>query len=196
MDQSIDDQLNHLHHFTVPTLPHLLALICHSPPTFPLHGAALIVIDGVSGLFGAAFPDRPDNVSRTGKKHNDADWASNRRFSIMGDLLTNLSKLAAINNIAIVLISQTGIKVKQDYEAILRPAIPSKTWLDNINNRIVIFRDFSRASSEKSETPNSGIRFSGIVKLNGTLQNQLTMIVPFSINKVRQRASFANEPGL
>ena len=143
------------------------------------------MIDGVSGLFGAAFPDRPDNVSKTGKKHNDLDWASNRRFSIMGDLLTNLSKLAAISNLAVVLISQTGIKVKHDYGAILRPAISSKTWSDNINNRLVTFRDFPRASSEKSETPNSGIRFAGIVKLNGTVRNQLSMIVPFSIKRVR-----------
>ncbi|MCJ1331389.1 hypothetical protein MMC10_008079 [Thelotrema lepadinum] len=154
--QSIDELLGHMHHFTVPTLPHLLALICHSQPTFPPQDTALIVIDGVSGLFGAAFPDRPDNFDKSGKKHNDAEWASNRRFGIMGEFLTKLTKLAAIRNLAAVLVSQTSIKVKYDYGAILRPAISSKSWSENINNRIVVFRDFSRGPSDIFETPSSG----------------------------------------
>ena len=182
-----------MHHFTVPTLPHLLALICHSQPTFPPQDTALIVIDGVSGLFGAAFPDRPDNFDKSGKKHNDAEWASNRRFGIMGEFLTKLTKLAAIRNLAAVLVSQTSIKVKYDYGAILRPAISSKSWSENINNRIVVFRDFSRGPSDIFETPSSGVRFAGIVKLNGTLHNHLSSIISFSINKASQKTSFAEK---
>ena len=189
--QSLDDLQDHLHHFAVPTLPHLLALICYPPPSFPPQGTTLVVIDGVSSLFGAAFPDRPDAVAKSGKKQDDVQWASNRRFTIMAEFLTRLARLAAVRNLAVVLVSQTSIKVRQDFGAILRPAIPSKSWLDNINNRIVVFRDFFRASSDLSERIRVDVRFTGIVKLNGTLHSDLISAIPFSINKVRARLLLA-----
>ena len=86
-----DDFLTNLSHFIIPTLPHLLALICHPPPGFPSDGTSLVVIDGISNLLTAAFPERLDSVDKSGKKKDDAQWASNRRFSIESSTTTGLS---------------------------------------------------------------------------------------------------------
>ena len=183
--QLIDDLLKRLHHYAVPTLPHLLALICHPPTTFPPQGSSLVVIDGVSTLFASAFPDKLDNVERLGKTPEEVQWASNRRFGIMGDFLSKLNKLAAIKDFAGVLISQTSIKVKHDYGAVLRPAITSKTWADNVNNRIIVFRDFSRPQPEAAYHSWDASRFAAIAKLNGIAYSRLNEFVAFTVDKVR-----------
>lgn len=152
---------------------------------FPPQGTSMIVIDAVSALFGSIFPEKPDHAEKSGKKNDDVQWASNRRFSIMGEFLSKLTKLAAIRNLAAILLSQTSTKVKSEYGAILRPAIPSKTWADNINNRIVIYRDFFYVTSDLPPQDKSGARFAGLAKLNGTAYESLTSIVPFLIDKVR-----------
>ena len=85
-----------------------------------------MVIDGASALFQAADPDRPEyGRDKSGKRHGDAQWAASRRFTIMGDFLSKLTKLAALRNLAVVLLSQAGIRVKPEYGAMLRPVIPS-----------------------------------------------------------------------
>ena len=183
--RSNDDQLTNLNHFTIPTLPHLLAIICHPPPGFPPDGTSLVVVDGISSLLTAAFPDKLDSADKSGKRKDDAQWASNRRFSIMGDLLANLTRMAAVRNLAVVLLSQTGIRIKQDYGAILRPAISSKTWLDNVSNRVIVFRDFCDAISRSPKQGQTGARFAGIAKLNGNTRKGLSSVALFTIEQVR-----------
>jgi hypothetical protein len=177
--------LKNFHHFITPTFVHLLALICHPPLGFPSSNTDVLVIDGISSIFGTAFPDKPDDPTQSAKKKSeDVQWASNRKWSIIGEFLSKLARLAATNDIAILLISQTTIKVKTEFGTILRPAIHTKTWTDNINNRLVVFRDFLRSQHESSNQPNTGTRFVGITKLNGNTYSQLSTVVPFLITKV------------
>ena len=181
--QSIDDLLQHLHHYAIPTLPHLLALTCHPPSTFPPDRTSLIIIDGASGLFASAFPDRTESGEKSSKKNNDIQWASTRRFNIMGDFLSKLTKLAAVRNLAVVVVSQTSIKVKHGYGAVLRPAIASRTWADNVSNRIIVFRDFP-FEPYGTDGSHRGTRFAAVAKLNGISYSHLDSIVPFRIEKV------------
>lgn len=187
--RSESELLEDFHHFDIPSLPHLLALLFHPSPDFPSPNTSLIIIDAVSVLFALAFPRSIDgnNTRQNAKKQNeDAQWAMGRRWAVMSDFVSKLSKLAAISNIAVLLISQTMTKVKTDSGAVLRPALSSKAWDGGINTRIVLFRNFTPWTGEnpsQSETM-SGLRYATAVKLAGVSYDSLRDIVPFKIEKV------------
>lgn len=48
--------INAFHHFTAPTLAHLLALLCKPTTAAIPDGTALVVIDSFSALFNHAYP--------------------------------------------------------------------------------------------------------------------------------------------
>ncbi len=56
------DLLKGLVHFTTPSLPHLIALLCHTTPAFPPQNTSLIVIDSLSALIASAYPRTLDNT--------------------------------------------------------------------------------------------------------------------------------------
>lgn len=60
-NQSTDTLLSHLSHFMAQSLPHLIALLCHTPTSFPAENTALIVIDSLSSLIAAAYPRTQEN---------------------------------------------------------------------------------------------------------------------------------------
>lgn len=164
-------------------------MVCHVPSSFPLEKTSLLVVDGISTLFASAFPDKPEEASPLSKKKSeDAQWAASRRWAIMGEFLSKLGKLAALRGIAVLLISQTSIKIRSNYGAILRPAIPSKTWADNISTRLVVFRDFSDVSNESERQSRSRLSAVGVTKLNGNTFTQLSSVVYFLVNEVRDDA--------
>jgi hypothetical protein len=57
------DLLKNLVHFTTPTLAHLIALLCHTTPSFPAQNTSLIIIDSLSVLVASAYPRTLDNIS-------------------------------------------------------------------------------------------------------------------------------------
>jgi hypothetical protein len=61
--RSTTDLLGILTHFTTPTLPHLIALLCHTKASFPPQNTSLIVIDSLSTLITSAYPRTLDNFS-------------------------------------------------------------------------------------------------------------------------------------
>ena len=189
MPRSLNDLLEQLHYFFTPTLPHLIALLAYSSPLFPPEATSLIVVDAISSLFATAFPravERDDSNKATAKKNEAVQWAANRRWSIMSDLLARLAKLAAIRNISVVLLSQTTTKVKTEYGAVLRPAISTKAWEDGLSNRIVLFRDWpAREADSSSQQSSQAVRFAGVVRLGGISYEGVGRVVPFTIEKVR-----------
>ncbi|KAL8969078.1 MAG: hypothetical protein Q9183_002164 [Haloplaca sp. 2 TL-2023] len=100
---SVADSLKRLHHFVVPTLPHLLALLLHPTAAFPPKDVSLFVIDSISTPFQQAFvqAERHVNVKNAGKKTDVVQWAAGRRWAVMGELITALGKLAATRNMAV-----------------------------------------------------------------------------------------------
>lgn len=184
-----DDLLGDFHHFTTPTLAHLLALLTHESQSFPPKGTGLIVIDSISTLFAAAFPnDGFDRKQVPDKLKRDADqWASSRKLTFMSDFVSKLGKLATTKNIAVLFTSQTATRIRADTGATLNPAISGTAWDSGISARIVIFRDWFFQSAEvpgKDLEYLPEVRFAGVLKASGVSYEGLGRRVSFTIEKV------------
>ena len=184
-----EEALEGFHHFTAPTLPHLLALLIHPSPSFPPPNACLIVVDAVSSLFNLAFPkvaNNPGNKQSSSRSNDVTQWAASRRWVVMGDFISKLSKLAATKNIAILLTMQTATRVYAESEMCLCPAIAGTAWDNGINARIVLFRDwlFKSAASSSPGEYEQGTRYAAVVKAGGISYEGLSKAVPFNITKV------------
>ncbi|MCJ1485491.1 hypothetical protein MMC06_005665 [Schaereria dolodes] len=170
----LPDLLDNFHHFTTPTLPHLLALLAQPSSSFPPDRTGLIVVDSISAILTTAFPkaaERYDNNNGLAKKNDSLQWASSRRWSVMGDIISRLGKLSAVQSLAICLIAQTTSRIRYETGAVLHPAISGKFWDDGIANRIVLFRDWPLSVGDETRHGELGGRFAGVVKAGGTTYN-------------------------
>lgn len=185
-----DRRLENFHHFTTPTLAHLLALLTHQTTTFPPPGTSLIVVDSVSTLFALAFPkttETTDHQQTPVKKSDAAQWASGRRWAAMGDFVSKIGRLAATKNIAILLTSQTTTRIRSETRAVLHPAISGTAWDTGIGTRIVLFRDwmFQRADAQSSQGEFMlGVRFAGVVKAKAIAYEGVGKVATFRIEEV------------
>ena len=205
--ESIDDHLERLHHFTTPSMPHLLALLTHQSLSSPPTETSLIVIDSFSTLFALAYPKTGENVSSQQpavKKSDAAQWASGRRWAAMGDIISQISRLATTWNIAILLTSQMATRITSEAGAVLQPAISGTAWDTGISSRVVVFRDWifqatDAASSQGEYVP--GVRLAGVSKAKGVSYEDMTKTVMFTIEKVSAldccgKASLKEKTGL
>lgn len=188
--QALDDVLHDFHHFTAPTLSHLLVLLTHSSNRFPPERAGLMVIDGISSLFTAAFPkvnEIFDNKQTAEKRKTDvAQWAASRRWAVLGEVVSSLSKLAAMSNMAILLTIQAITKITAESGAMLHPSLGSSAWDSGISTRIVLFRDWAFKSSPEAYQREfvPCVRFAGVLKAAGVLHSGAGRVVPFIIAQV------------
>ena len=187
---SIDGHLEKLNHFTTPTLPHLLALLAHQSSAFPPAGTTLIVIDSISTLFAMAFPKTGENVSSNqlpAKKSDAAQWASGRRWAVMGDFISKINRLAATSDIAILLTNQMTTRIHSETGAVMHRAISGTAWDSGVSTRIVLFRDWifeaaDTGSSQGEYVP--GARLAGVMKAKGCSTEGVGKVVIFTIEKV------------
>lgn len=188
----VDDCLEHkFHHFTAPTLPHLLALLIHPTPSFPPKGTTLLVVDSVSIAFNHAFAQSNRHDERLpGRKSDVAQWASGRRWAVMGDLISAVAKLAATRNMAVLLINQTTIKLKVESAAWLQPAMTGAAWDAGIHCRILLFRDWQMRTEDESSQERLEIGsdrgYAAVIKIGGDSVKGFGEIVPFAIDQVRK----------
>lgn len=189
------DLLKRFHYFATPTVAHLLALVVHPPPRFPPAGTSLIVLDTISFLFDIAYPRNTNSKPyATTKNAQDASrWSSSRRFAVMGTLINSLSKMAAMHDIAVLVLSPTSTKMRGGgLGALLAPAMTGLEWENGIATRIVLFRDWAPAvfsamqgSQGVDETKLQKIRFAGVVKSGGvnaaSNEGAAGPVVPFTI---------------
>ena len=188
---SVDEYLDKFHHFTTPSLPHLLALLAHQSSTFPPTNTSLIVVDSISTLFAQAFPKSVENTTNdppSAKKSDAAQWASGRRWAVMGDIMSKFNKLAATGDVAILLTSQMTTRVRSETGAVMHPAISGTAWDAGISTRIVLFRDWifeksGNASSQGEYVP--GARLAGVIKAKGCSSEGVGKVVVFTVEKVR-----------
>ena len=191
--------IGNLEHFSAPTLPHLLSLLLNPAPHFPPKGTSLIVIDSISALFSLAFPRVVSDTSRHGstphKKHDVSQWASGRRWAVISDFLSKLTKLAALRDLAILVINQTVTRIRPETGAMLAPAISSFAWESGIPNRIALYRDWAVVSptahaareGHDQETLNR-VRFAAVLRSRWPVLKggaNLPNAVPFVIEPVR-----------
>ena len=187
---SVDEPLKSFHYHFTPTLSHLLALLIHLSTALPPAKISLLVIDNITSLFAAAFSratETHDEAQATVKKNEKVQWAASRRFVVMSDFLARVAKLAAMRNIAVLLISQATTRVRREEgTAVLKPAISTKAWEEGIANRIVLFRDWQfRGSDEAGEKAVRAARFAGVTKLGGVIYEGVGKVVAFTIERVR-----------
>ncbi|KAK3062835.1 hypothetical protein LTS18_003267 [Coniosporium uncinatum] len=103
----------------------------------------------------------------------------------MSDLMSKLGKMAALNNIAIVLTCQTVTRLRTGASAILLPALSSLEWDNGISTQLVIFRDWPPSDKVK-DARWQRVRFVGAIKVNGALlggDGGVGTVVPFTIEK-------------
>ena len=178
-----------LHHFTTPTLPHLLALLTHTSTSFPPPMTSLIVVDAISSLFNLAFPKKTETATswqEPVKRPDAAQWAGTRKWAVMSDFVSKIGKLAATKNIAILLTMQTTTRVRAEAEACLYPAITGTAWDNGIHARIALFRDWLLKSGTSSSQGSyeSGSRCAAVVKAGGVSSEGFGRAIPFRIRKV------------
>ena len=187
---SVEEYLERFHHFITPSLPYLLALLTHQTSEFPPEETTLIVVDSISTLFALAFPRTAENASiqQTSVKQGDAaHWASGRRWAVMGDLISKISRLAATKNIAVLLTSQMTTRIRSETGAVLQPAISGTAWDTGVRARILIFRDWMFRASEDTSSQGEyipGVRCAGLLKAKGMSYEGVGKVVTFVIENV------------
>ncbi|KAI9687393.1 MAG: hypothetical protein M1820_010475 [Bogoriella megaspora] len=192
--------IRNLYHYQVPTLAHLLALTVHAPQSFPPDGTSLIVIDSLSTLFDAAYvrlSSRFDSGTPDPKTREARRWASNRRFAVLGSLVSSLGKLATVKSVAVLVITEMMTRVRPGgggTGAILIPALSYNEWDSGVANRVILFRDWlptaQNRGSQIQKDSTEHVRFAGVVKVGGTVladrnenREDLKNIVPFTIEE-------------
>ncbi|KAF9734816.1 rad55 protein [Paraphaeosphaeria minitans] len=185
---SPDEMRSHFHHYAVPTLAHLLALVMHPPTSFPPPNTSLIVIDSISTLFDNAYPRNADD--RAVKNRSDqARWAAGRKFAVMNELISTLTKLAAMHDIALLLTSQTITRIRAGSRALLVPAISGAEWENGVSTRLVLFRDWVPGQGKWANADSARMqktRFAGVLKANGVSladDGGVGTVVPFAVEK-------------
>lgn len=148
--QDLHDKLQH---HSARTLSHLLALILHSPTTFPRQGTTLLVIEDLQTLIDLDYPRMPfGNASRSDQQK----WQATRRYAVLGSLVTALGKLAVMHDMAVLVTTGCASRPRHDsgLGAALGPGVGGSEWESGIWSRTVLFRDFNG-------------RFAGVQKCNG-----------------------------
>lgn len=186
---SIQDLFSRFKHYTIPTLAHLLALFLHPMTHFPPAGTSFIVIESISTLFDNAYYRTNFDLSKT--QTDNQKWAAGRKFAVMGELMTKLSRLATVNNIAILLTSQTVTRVRSGQGALLLPAISGSEWDNGVSTQLVLFRDWApRRGTQVAEEEAEKwyrLRYAGVIKVKGDAMEEngrFDTVVPFIIERV------------
>ncbi|KAG8531778.1 uncharacterized protein KY384_003414 [Bacidia gigantensis] len=175
-----------LHHFTTPTLAHLMALLAHPTDYFPPANTSLIVIDSLSELVALAFPRTAEDFhdQKQQKRSEAAQWASGRRWAVISDLTSKLGRLAVTRNIAVLIINQVTTRVRADTGALLYSAITGTAWESAVANRVSLFRDWlCQTVSTSQSKPRTSVRFAGVLKAKGATYGRTGKVVAFVIEK-------------
>ena len=189
----LTDELARFHHYTTPTLTHLLALLLHPPSTFPPVDSSLLVIDGLHTILDMAYP-RYSSTRNT--KTEAAKWSAGRRYSVLGALMGAMKKMAAIRDVAVIVTTGcvTRVRPGSGLGAVLVSGVGGAEWDNGITNRLLLFRDTHRPLPEvesqngKQDYKPRCARFVAVQKLGGQVlveEGETGHILQFLITKVR-----------
>jgi hypothetical protein len=199
-------------HIRAHSLPHLLSLLTHPPPQFPPKGTSLIIIDTISAPYQSYFPNATELKSRLGLKllapqqaqgsgpgpaqaqAHQLQWLLNRKWNVTSDMISKISKLAAGQNLAVILLNQTHTKIKGQPRPTLYPALAGGSWETCVQNRIVLYRDHPPSHLETGNG-NGGrgvkVTFAEVMKKSGKVVSIRVEgnVFPFVIETVRPASS-------
>ncbi|KAL4957195.1 P-loop containing nucleoside triphosphate hydrolase protein [Aspergillus filifer] len=161
----VEELVKNITHVRAQSLPHLLALLLHTPSGFPPEGCKLLVIDSASGPIHSYFPNPTELRSRLAQSKNidkaQVQWLMNRSSNVTSDLANQLAKLATTHQMAVLAINQMRTRIRGQPRATLCPVLSGGSWESSISTRLVLYRDF--AMTEAS----GGIRFAEVMKRGG-----------------------------
>lgn len=178
----LDDRFDYLE---ATSLPRLLTLFLHPTHDLPTRETCLIVIDDFSNLILGSFFTDPKTIKPTAPvalQEKLAKRAAGKRFQIIENLAAAMSKLAALRNLAIVVLTSTTTNLKTgEQRGVLTPALASQAWESAVHTRIMLYRDFPPEDLDPDALNQleSGLRYADIQKL--ARKDVYTRPVPFII---------------
>lgn len=179
--------LKNFTHYTAPTLSHLLALLLLPHRSLLTDRTSLLVVDSISAIIDHALPRGIDDYAAVNK--NEASrWLAGRRQAMIGDIAARLAKLAALNDICILVTSNMVTRITADGGAMLRPALSGHDWDNAISTKVILYRDWLPITDESVSSKRAkSARFAQVAKSDGkdvmgeVVQKQLVM---FQIDNV------------
>lgn len=182
-----DEVSSHFHHFTVTTLPHLVAIFMPHV-SFPPQNTSLVIVDSLSVLIDNTYPRNAESKNTK----DQSRWAAGRRFATINELISTFSRFAALHDIALLVTCQTISRIRDASRTLLVPAISGVEWENGVSTRLVLFRDWVR-HARSMDTADADIlrkaRFAGLLKVNGEVlsdEGGVGSVVPFAIESVSQ----------
>ncbi|OQV01459.1 AAA domain-containing protein [Cladophialophora immunda] len=163
----LEDKFTYLSAYT---LARLLTLFLHPPHSFPSSKTCLIVIDDLSNLLLGSFSRNPRNIKASAPaavREKFERQAVSKRFQIIENLGAAMSKMAALKNVAILVLTNTTTSLKNHNKAILKAALASQAWESAVHTRIMLFRDFANEGQgvDISGTQSLGMRYAEVQRL-------------------------------
>ncbi|KAI1628254.1 P-loop containing nucleoside triphosphate hydrolase protein [Exophiala viscosa] len=152
------------------TLPRLLTVFLHPTRSLPSPKTCLIVVDDLSNLLLGYFSRNARNLKPAAPvavKEKLEKRAAGRRFQIIESLGAAMSKMAAIKNIAVLVLTNSTISLKHGQKATLKPALSSQAWDTAVHTRIILYRDFpnDKQASRISRFETNALRYAEVQRL-------------------------------
>lgn len=147
--RNLNQLLERITNLHITSLPHILTLFLHPPTTFPPPQTALVVVDDLSRLLLNTLPGsaqvRKGAAANVSVKLREklAKKAAQRKWSIISELASAMSRMAAIHDLAVVVLNQTATSLSEGHKAALRSALSAgQGWNAAVGTRILLYRDF------------------------------------------------------
>lgn len=180
----LEDKFDYLE---ILSLPRLLTLFLHPTDQLPAKGTCLIVIDDFSNFILGSFSNDPAKARPTAPiavQEKLAKKAAGKRFQIRESLAAAMSKLAALRDLAILVLTGTTTNLKDgEQRGVLTPAFASKAWESAVHTRIMLYRDFPpdgvQLEPDVLAQLEAGLRYADVQKL--ARKQICTSQVPFVI---------------
>ncbi|KAK5080544.1 hypothetical protein LTR05_008487 [Lithohypha guttulata] len=134
----------------ISSLSHLLGRVLHPSQDFPSVTTSLLVVDDFSSIVLTGLPQNDKlasssaaNGSTLSRDEIIAKSIAGRRAAMLNSISAGLARLAASRNIAVVVLNKASASRQNGTkDAILRSALSTQHWSENVSTRIAIYRDF------------------------------------------------------
>ncbi|KAJ9609353.1 hypothetical protein H2200_005680 [Cladophialophora chaetospira] len=181
IDSILDDRFTYL---DAHTLPRLLTVFLHPPASVPSPETNLIIVDDLSNLLLGGFTrnaKKPNPAAPAVVKEKLEKQATSKRFQIIESLAAGMSKMAALRNIAILVLTNATTNIKSSNRATLKPALSSQAWESAIHTRIMLYRDFpdDQQLADMRSIGALGLRYAEVQRM--ARKEVFTTPVPFVI---------------
>ncbi|KIX02188.1 uncharacterized protein Z518_08127 [Rhinocladiella mackenziei CBS 650.93] len=167
------------------TLPRLLTLFLHPSPSLPSSKTCLMVVDDLSNLLLGSFSRSPGTMKPgipAAVKEKLEKKIARRRYQIIETLAAAMSKMAVLRSVAILVLTNSTMSLKNGQKATLKSALASQSWDTTVHTRIMLYRDFAddEHEAEISKRGGGGLRYAEVQRL--ARKNVYTTPVPFVIS--------------